>query len=139
MLFSLYFDDILLNIAHSGYRCYVGHQFTDALAYPDDIVLLSPSLYGLKQKLQICEEFSIEFDIMFNPGKSKMLIFNGRNDTPPLMMNNAVIPISSTEKHIGNVLGGNYTEGSIIKAVNELYISSNRISSEFSCMNIETR
>ena len=89
--------------------------------------------------LQICEEFSIEFDIMFNPGKSKMLIFNGRNDIPPLMMNNAVIPISSTEKHLGNVIGENGTERRIIKAVNELYISSNRISSEFSCMNIETR
>ena len=74
------------------------------------IVLLSPSLYGLKQKLQICEEFSIEFDIMFNPGKSKMLIFNGRNDIPPLMMNDAVIPISSTEKHLGNVIGENDTE-----------------------------
>ena len=99
LLFSLYIDDILLNLAHSGYGCYVGHQFTGALAYADDIVLLSPSLYGLNQILQICEESSIEFDIMFNLGKSKMLIFNGRNDTPPLMMNNAVIiPISSTEK-----------------------------------------
>ena len=59
LLFSLYIDDILLNLANSGYGCYVGHQFTGALAYADDIVLLSPSLYGLKQMLQICEEFSI--------------------------------------------------------------------------------
>ena len=90
-------------------------------------MLLSPSLYGLKQMLQICEEFSIEFDIIFNPGKSKMLIFNGRNYIHPVMMNNAVIPISSTEKHLGNIIVKNDTERRIIKAVNELYISSNRI------------
>ena len=54
-------------------------------------------------------------------------------------MNNTVIPISSTEKHLGSVIGESDTERCIIKAVKELYISSNRISSEFSCMHIETR
>ena len=77
---------------------------------------------------------------MFNPGNSQIIIFNGRNDIPPLMMNNGVIPISSTERHLGNVIGENDTDNRIIKAVNnKLYISSNNISSEFSCRIIETR
>lgn len=139
LLFSLYLDDLLLNLAHSGYGCHVGHKFTGALAYADDIVLLSPSLHGLKQMLQVCEDFSIEYDIVFNPGKSKMLIFNGSNEIRPLMMNNTVIPISSTEKHLGNVIGENDGDRRITKAINELYISCNKISSEFSCMDIETR
>jgi len=139
LLFSLYLDDLLLNLAHSGYGCHVGHQFTGALAYADDVVLLSPSLHGLKRMLQICEEYSIEYDIVFNPGKSKMLVFNGSNEINPLTMNNIVIPLSSSEKHLGNVIGERNADLRITKAINELYISCNNIASEFSCVDIKTR
>lgn len=140
LLFSLYLDNLLINLAQSGYGCYIGHQFTGALAYADDVILLSPSVHGLRQMLQICENYSLEYDLMFNPGKSKMLIFNGKYDISPLKMNNVDIPISLSEKnHFGNVLGENNAERRIIKAVNELYISCNRISIEFSCIDIDTR
>jgi hypothetical protein len=89
--------------------------------------------------LQICENYSLEYDLMFNPGKSKMLIFNGKYDISPLKMNNVDIPISLSEKHLGNVIGDNNAERRITKAVNDLYISCNRISSEFSCIDIDTR
>ena len=68
-----------------------------------------------------------------------MLIFNGSNENRPLMMNNTVIPISSTEKHLGNIIGENDGDCRITKAINELYISCNKISSEFSCIDTETR
>ena len=45
-----------------------------------------------------------------------------------------VIPISSTEKHLGHVIGEKDGDRRITKAINELYISCNKISSEFSCM-----
>ena len=51
-----------------------------AVTYADDITLLSPSVNGLKHMLKVCEQFSHDFDIEFNPGKSKMLLFNATPD-----------------------------------------------------------
>ena len=47
----------------------------DALGYADDIVLLCPSLSGLKDMIQICEDYAKEHNILFNGKKSKYLIF----------------------------------------------------------------
>ena len=66
-----------------------------------------------------------------------MLIFNGSYEIRPLTMHNTGIPISSAEKHIGNVIGD--ADRRITKAITELYISCNKISSEISCMDSETR
>ena len=43
-------------------------------------------------------------------------------------MNNTVIPISATEKHLGNVISENDADLRTTKAINELYISCNKIS-----------
>ena len=84
----------------TGYGCYVGHHFAGAVAYADDVVLLSPSVYGFKQLLKVCEQFSTDYNIDFNPSKSKMIVFNGSDDFEPLMMKNKVIPINGNVAEI---------------------------------------
>jgi len=139
LLFNLYIDGLLLKLAESGYGCYVGHRFAGALAYADDVVLLSPSIYGLKQLLKVCEEFSSDYDLEFNASKSKMIVFNGSDDFVPLKMKDVVIPITLREKHLGNLIGNNSSAFRIAKAVNELHISFNKLFSEFSCLDVDTR
>ena len=48
LLFSIYLDTLLCDLTSCGYGCYVGSKFMGAMAYADDIVLLSPNLNGLK-------------------------------------------------------------------------------------------
>ena len=55
------------------------------------------------------------------------------------MMKNKVIPITLKEKHLGNVIGKDCADLRISKATNELYISCNKLSGEFSCIDIDTR
>ena len=50
----------------SGVGCHMGGHFTGALAYVDDITLLSPSMSGLRTSSKVCEEYATEFDITFN-------------------------------------------------------------------------
>ena len=76
VLFIVYIDELLQKLRHSGYGCYVGPHFLGALAYADDIVLISPTLSGLKSMANICEEFSIEFSILFNGSKSQYCVFH---------------------------------------------------------------
>ena len=44
-------------------------NFTGALAYADDITLLSPSMYGLKTLSKVCDEYATEFGVTFNFGQ----------------------------------------------------------------------
>ena len=36
----------------------------------------------LRQMLKVCEKFIHDFDITFNPGKSKMVLFNAEQFSP---------------------------------------------------------
>jgi len=58
-----------------------GQVFVRCLRYADDIVLLSPSCFGLRKIVSICENFGVELDIKFNPLKSQLATFGGNNSS----------------------------------------------------------
>ena len=78
LLFAIYTDSILKRLEESGVWCHMGGHFTRALAYADDITLLSPSMSGLRTLSKVCEEYATEFDVTFNGKKSQLLFFRGR-------------------------------------------------------------
>ena len=43
--------------------CRIQNRPVNALAYADDIVLLSPSMAGLKKLVQQCEVFALSSDV----------------------------------------------------------------------------
>ena len=49
-------------------------NFVGALAYADDIVILAPSPSAMRILLQICDSYAAEYDINFNPDKSKFSV-----------------------------------------------------------------
>jgi len=55
----------------SGFRCYIGQQFFGALGLADDLTLMAPTPYSLRKLLLICEEFGLEYDILYNGKKTK--------------------------------------------------------------------
>ena len=54
----------------------MGGHFTGALAYADNITLLSPNMMGLRTLSKVCEEYTTEFDVTFN-GKKVSCCFSG--------------------------------------------------------------
>ena len=60
VLFGIYIDELLLKLKSNGIGCFVGHHFCGAFGYADDIILLCPTLSGLKEIIKICESYSIE-------------------------------------------------------------------------------
>ena len=75
-LFDIYLDSLLTELRNSKIGCHVGNVCFNSFAYADDIALLSPSLHGIKQLIQICEKYSLEYSIHFNPAKCALLYFN---------------------------------------------------------------
>jgi len=77
LLFCVYIDNLLLRLSNSGVGsigCYIGTNFVSALAYADDIVLMSPTPAAARKLLSICEFFAVDYDIKFNAQKSKLLM-----------------------------------------------------------------
>ena len=57
-LFSLYLDTLLVQLADSGFGFHIGNSFAGSVAFADYIVLLYPSIHGLKEMINICETYS---------------------------------------------------------------------------------
>ena len=74
ILFCVYIDDLLLELSNSGVGCYIGINFCGAVAYADDIVLISPTPAAMRRLLRICDDFALLYDIAFNANKSKFLV-----------------------------------------------------------------
>ena len=75
--FTIYTDSLFKRLEESGVGCHIGGHFIGALAYADDITLLSPSMSGLRTLRKVCEEYATEFDVTFNGKKSQLLFFRG--------------------------------------------------------------
>ena len=77
LLFNVYIDElsVLLNLTYAG--CCLGRSIINHLLYADDIVLFAPSAKGLQILLDVCSNFAVEHDNIFNNTKSQVMCFQG--------------------------------------------------------------
>ena len=75
MLFTLYLDGIIQKLKHSGIGCHIGRTYSGVFRYADDLAIASPTCFGLRQIIDICEEYASEMDLFFNTKKSKLLCY----------------------------------------------------------------
>ena len=64
IIFSSYMDALY---------CHVGPVYASAFGYADDVALVAPSRYSLRCMIATSEEFANEYQIDFNPTKSKFI------------------------------------------------------------------
>ena len=57
ILFTLYMDDLLMDLKSQGVGCFWDSFFAGALCYADDLVLLAPSPSALRIMICCCEDF----------------------------------------------------------------------------------
>ena len=130
VLFAVYIDVLLGQLSKLGIGCHIGHKFTGAIAYADDIALLAPSLSALKYMINICQQFSERFDVLFNQSKSKLIVF-GENvhELPRDLM---PLERTSCDLHLGNLVGPSTDNDVMTTAISAFYRSVNMIISHFS-------
>jgi hypothetical protein len=81
-LFALYVDDIVKKIRDSSVGCHLSYVCTSILLYADDILLISPSVYGLQLMLKLCEDELDWLNMHINAKKSMCLRIGPRYDAP---------------------------------------------------------
>ena len=73
ILFSFYLDKLLVLLCELGIGCHMNGLFTVAFIYADDITIIAPFCYALNSVLNVCEEYSLSHDILFNSLKTKYM------------------------------------------------------------------
>ena len=111
ILFSLYIDDLFSELADCGFGCYINNVFYGILGYADDLVLLSPSRYGLQCMLNLAKSFLEKLGLKIsvnhvNPKKSKTkcVSFGIKQDPLPISLDGINLPWSDNYVHLGHVL-----------------------------------
>nr|XP_034833588.1 uncharacterized protein LOC117990235 [Maniola hyperantus] len=78
-LFNLYVNQLIERLSGAGVGCSIDGVSMNNLSYADDMVLLSPSVGGLRKLLQLCEEYAGMNGLSYNSNKSVFLVFRGKN------------------------------------------------------------
>ena len=73
ILFCLYIDELLIRINDSGLGCHIGHLSYAGLGYADDVTTLAPSMNASQKLMKICEDFGVEYNVIWNCGKTYCL------------------------------------------------------------------
>ena len=61
-------------------------------------------LYSLRCMIATCEEFANEYQIDFNPTKSKLIYFNANIDHKPhIIVNSQPVSVVFKDKHLGKL------------------------------------
>ena len=127
-LFTLYLDHLFHFYINNKRGCHIGHVYTGAFGYADDIILMAPSKCALNKMVNIAATHSI----IFNAHKCKYLVF-GNNGTHihSVKFNDVVIFASTWEKHLGNHLDANDSDRHISQAIHLLYFRFNSVMHKF--------
>ncbi len=85
-----------------------------SLGYADDVTLNSPSIDGLQKMLDICSEYGVDYDMLFNDKKTVCIAFGDNinvDDLPPVTLNGKPLVWQRNAKHLGNKFNTSNTDG----------------------------
>ena len=68
--FTVYIDDLLLDLHQLGIGCFWKQHFVGAFCYADDVALLAPSPCALRMMLNRCYQLVQSHSLVFNANKT---------------------------------------------------------------------
>ena len=86
---------------------------------------------------KVCKDFGEKYDIVFNPQKSKLMVFGKAIEG--LYIDNNYVKCSHTEKHVGHLIGPQLNSKDISSKSNELMMNTNHILSVFGNASLEVK
>ena len=114
VLFCIYIDDLIQELRKSREGCWVNGGYVGIIVYADDIALLSPSIDGLQNMIDKCEQYARLHNLTFstheNPVKSKtkcMAFLKEERNLRNLHLKGKPLPWVDSVKHLGTTLTNN--------------------------------
>ena len=105
-LFCVFMDELLNGLQSAGDGCWIDNNYFGAVGYADDLMLLSPSITGLRRMIQICESFGGQYGVQFNAKKTVCILFSRKkvDFKPVIKLCGATLQWVDHVKHLGSVL-----------------------------------
>ena len=65
-IFSVYIDEILIELRKLGLGCRVGGMWMAAVGFADDLLLMAPSRFAMMNMLNVCEKYAETHNLLFS-------------------------------------------------------------------------
>ena len=136
----MYIDDLLTKLRRNKTGCWIDGNFVGIIVYADDIVLLSPTLGGLQEMIDICSDYAGKHNLSFstneNPNKSKIecIAFIKKKEQPArkMFLGQKPLPWVTSIKHLGVTINDMMNIGQDIMEKRAQYIVKiNELRQEF--------
>ena len=135
LLFNLYMDELSSNLNGCKVGCYVGKFICNHLMYADDIVLMAPSVKGLQRLINVCEKYGVDYDILYNPTKSAILVVAPRGQKcsyPVFRISGVAISIKNHVKYLGHFIADDLCDDlDITRQCKKFYVQANVLMRKF--------
>lgn len=113
-LFNLYIDRLVGELSGTMVGCSIDGKMLNNISYADDMVLLSPSICGLRKLLAVCERYAEAHGLRYNATKSEVIVFKVRNNTPayipPVKLRDSPLKVVTQFKYLGHVVTDSLTD-----------------------------
>ena len=100
MLFTLNLDGLIQKLKHSGICCHIVRIYCGGFGYADDLTVVSPTHFGLRKMIEICEEYASEMDLLFNPKRLNYYVII----LDVVYLCDALVDVVDTEMYLCNKL-----------------------------------
>ena len=113
--------------------CRIGQQFMGAFGYADDVIFTAPTKRSMHVLLDICTDFSRDFQVKFNPHKCELIAYPKSTSDHDLSIafDGQRVYAKSHDIHIGHIIDDKVSELTITGARNELIKKVNVVTSYF--------
>ena len=124
-MFGLYMNDLSYILNASQVGCLVGEQLVNHLMYADDIVLFCPSHFDLQKLINLCGQYGMKHDIIFNVNKTKCMCFRASKyknfEFPKFKLHDGVIDYVNSYKYLGHIVSNINDKEDMDRQINFIY------------------
>ena len=141
LLYSIYLNDLLIELQQSKLGAKMGEIYCGAPAYADDLALVASSPEELQKMLDIVHAYSNKWRYRLNPSKSKIMIFGAAKPKSlgvNVTLNGQPLEIVEEYTHLGVLRSSGRTTTARtsrqISAARSAFFALNRVGSRFGCI-----
>ena len=137
-------NQLIDRLSSTHVSCHVDGTCVNNISYADDMVLLSPSISGLKEILTICETNAEVHGLKYNSKTSEILVFKTQKQQPrrvPLVyLNGVVLNVVDNFKYLGHIVTSELCNDSDIERERRaLAVRSNMLARRFARCTVDVK
>ena len=135
-LFALYVNQLTNQLIACKDGCYFNDMCINHVLYADDICLLAPTASAMQTLLDVCYEYGIDNDIVFNPIKSVCTVFKPKAYKlylPTVFIGSDALKFITESKYLGFTFSDSKSDDcDMLRQMRLLYAKSNKLLRTFS-------